>query len=165
MSTTIVKDRRAEIMRAMRALTKNDVYVGVPAENAAREEPGEKQPISNAAIGYINERGLPERNIPPRPHLVPGVRAVEKEIAKRLKTAVQHAFRGDLAQIDKAQNAVGLIAVNSVRKMIVDTLSPPLAPSTLYHRKHRKEAPRDGEQPLLDTGGYLKSITYVIRKR
>jgi hypothetical protein len=41
---------------------------------------------------------------------------------------------------------------------------PPLAASTLYERKRRTEAPRAGEQPLIDSGEVRRSITHVIRR-
>lgn len=66
--TTRVDNAKA-ILDALRSLTKKDVLVGIPSEDSGRDD----VPFGNAGIGYLNEYGSPEQNIPPRPHLVPGV--------------------------------------------------------------------------------------------
>lgn len=153
---------------AVRSLTKTDVMVGIPEsattrDGAANGEMG--QPITNAAIGYINETGSPARNIPARPHLAPGVADAREKIVGQLKSAAKSAIDGDGQGVLKRQNAVGLLAVSSVKAKVKAVLSPALSPVTLYNRKHRKIAPRKGETPLIDTGDYMKHITYVLRER
>ncbi|WP_425530049.1 hypothetical protein, partial [Stenotrophomonas maltophilia] len=65
------------VLSAVADLVKTKLLVGIPAETADRAaEAGEPQPPNNATIGYAMEFGLPERNIPARPHLLPGVQAV-----------------------------------------------------------------------------------------
>lgn len=156
----VVKDNLPNLKKALKALLKDQVMVGVPAENAERD--GDE--INNAVIGYTNETGVPERNLPARPHLVPGVQSVLPQIEERMKKAFIVATTGDVTAVEKAQHAIGLVAQNAVRTQIDATLSPALSPVTLYRRKTRKIAPRTGTKPLLDTGGYRNSITYVIRK-
>ncbi|HAX2567517.1 TPA: hypothetical protein JW640_001108 [Escherichia coli] len=63
--TTRVDNAKA-ILDALRSLTKKDVLVGIPSEDSERDD----VPFGNAGIGYLNEYGSPEQNIPPRPHLV-----------------------------------------------------------------------------------------------
>ena len=123
------------IFRNVRALTKTDVLVGVPAETADRSD---GDGINNAAIGYLNETGMPERNLPARPHLVPGVASVEGAVAERFRKAGEAALAGDEAGVERQQIAAGLIAQNAVRKMIQDRLSPALSPVTLHRRKTRR---------------------------
>ncbi|MCJ2023540.1 hypothetical protein, partial [Methylobacterium sp. J-067] len=55
----------------LRAVEKR-VLIGIPAESMHPGEKGEK-PINNAALGYLFEYGQPEKNLPARPHLFPGV--------------------------------------------------------------------------------------------
>lgn len=69
--TTRVDNAQA-ILDALKSLTKKDVLVGIPAEDSDRDDVS----FGNAGIGYINEYGSPAQNIPPRPHLVPGVKSV-----------------------------------------------------------------------------------------
>jgi hypothetical protein len=161
---TVTVDRVDEITKTIRALTKQRVLVGIPAENAARD-PQDGDEINNAQIGYINEFGVPEKNIPPRPHLVPGVEATLPDVIKRFKKAAVDGLDGNVKAVDTQMNAVGLNAVSSVRQVITDTLSPPLSPKTIYNRQHRNDLPkRTGTQPLIDFGDYIKHINYVIRK-
>ncbi len=70
---TIRADNAQSILDALKSLTKKDVLVGIPAEDSDRDD----VPFGNAGIGYINEYGSPAQNIPPRPHLVPGVKSVK----------------------------------------------------------------------------------------
>lgn len=100
--------------------------------------------------------------IPARPHLVPGVESVTPRAIKMLEGAAQSALSGNINAVDKAFDAVGLMGQNAVRGLIRSTLAPPLAWSTLRSRRARG---RSGFQPLINTGEYLKSITYVIRQR
>lgn len=151
----------ADVLKNARALTRTVVLVGVPAETSARSDGG----FSNASIGYLNETGMPERNLPARRHLVPGVASARGDINERFKKAAQAALEGDRAGMEREQHAAGLIGQNAVRKTIQDRLSPPLSPVTLQRRRTRKKAPRSGDMPLIDKGEYLKSITYVIGHR
>lgn len=166
MTVTITKDLTKNLARWARDMEKKIVLVGVPAENAGREpEPGqERDPINNAEIGYLMEFGSPEQNIPARPHLVPGVAGVETRIASVMKagakTSLVKALGGDTAPLDETLNKVGLIAVSAVKNKITSGPFQPLSPKTIAARKRRGVT---RENPLVDTAGYLNSITYVIR--
>ncbi len=92
-------DKTSQLFAALHQLTKQDVMVGIPAENSERED----IPFSNAAIGYINEFGSPAKNIPARPHLIPGIRSVEPKTTAELKSAAK-AILDD--QPDKAEQAL-----------------------------------------------------------
>lgn len=159
---TILKDNLPALKRAVRELTRRDVYVGVPNENAERQDPTD--PVTNSQLGYIHEFGVPEKNIPPRPFLMPGVRNAKDEIVKHLKEAANRAIDGDMRGVEEEQNKTGLIAQGAVVEKISDGPFEPLKPSTIYRRQHRKP-PRMGTQPLIDTGRLRSSITYVIRER
>lgn len=177
MGVTITKDKVADIIRAVASLASKDVLVGVPDSTAERDE---EQPISNAAIGYIMETGSPANNIPARPHLVPGIQDVQTEVAERLGKGAKAALSGSMSGAEAALNAAGLIGQRGVRAKITDGPFVPLAESTLRARarRGRKGAAKElasraaGNQPdnanakpLIDTGQYRQSITYVIRKK
>lgn len=155
---TIVKDKSFAVAASIKALANQQVLVGVPSSTAGRTD----VPITNAVIGYIMENGSPSQNIPARPFLVPGVRNAMAEVRKRLRAAATTALSGNPGAVDRALHAVGLVAVNAVRKKITDGPFAPLAPSTLAQRQARG---RTGDRPLIDTGQLRQSITYVIRKR
>lgn len=82
---TIQKDNSQAILDALKAIGKKDVLVGIPEEDSERED----VPFGNAGIGYVNEYGSPAQNIPPRPHLIPGVKSVEDQTVPQLKAAAQ----------------------------------------------------------------------------
>lgn len=158
---TVTKDITKKVLGAVLALPSRNVYVGVPAAKGYRRpEPGEVgEPANNAQIGYWMEFGAPEANIPARPHLLPGIRMARDKIIAYFKVAGNAAMDFDAARMDRALNAAGLVSVSAVRKMIRDGNFIPLAPATLAARRRRG---RTGTKPLLDTGNYWQSLTYVV---
>ena len=159
---TMTLDRVPEVLEAMRLLTNERVYVGVPDKEDGRGG----GPIGNAAIGYINENGSPKQNIPARPHLRVGVERVKDQVAEELGAGARALLTGRADAVRTSYTRAGIIAVNSVRAVITAGAGfAPLADTTIKARKTRKRAPRQGEKPLIDTGQYRNSITHVIRKR
>lgn len=163
MAVTIKKDNVGKMLAAVKRLTGKRVLVGVPATAAERRQDRDgKEPVNNAMIGYLNEFGSPAQNIPPRPHLVPGVRDAEKQIAKGFQSAGQAALSGDFDKVDAGLVFAGEAAVASVRKHIADVIPPPLSKRTLDARARKGRA---SETPLIDTGAYNQSIRHVIRDK
>ncbi|EIP4525569.1 TPA: hypothetical protein ACTDM3_004473 [Salmonella enterica subsp. enterica] len=184
--TTRVDNAQA-ILDALKSLTKKDVLVGIPAEDSDRDD----VPFGNAGIGYINEYGSPAQNIPPRPHLLPGVKSVEEQTVPQLKAAAQAALDGNAAGAERALNRAGTLAANGVRRYMTITGFTPLADSTVEARarRGRKGAkaelarrsadgklnainPDSGQlisnenvSPLIDTGQYRRAITHVVRDK
>jgi hypothetical protein len=183
----VTVDRIDAIVRSINSLTKQQVVVGIPEENANRD-PKDGDAINNAALLYIHEFGAPAANIPARPTLGPGIAAYRERAIVRLKAAAQAAMddatRGsagaprDVDQVrpiinrgsgnDKparevtAQlNAIGLEAVVSVKKQFTDGQLAPLKPATIAARKR---AGFDGEKPLIRTADLMRHINYAIRK-
>ncbi|WP_066922893.1 hypothetical protein [Methylobacterium sp. CCH5-D2] len=172
----------AGVLKNVRALTRTDVLVGVPAEKAERpSEPGETgERPNNAALAYIHDTGMPEQNIPARPFMAPGIAEGEGAITKAYALAGQQALIGDEAGMIRAQHMAGLAAQNAIRGKINEGIAPPLSERTLRARaaRGRKGAIKElkarakGEaptltnaKPLIDTGQLRNSITYVIRPR
>ena len=174
--TTI--DRVGLVLGAISALADKQVLVGIPASRGVRRE-GQ---VTNAMIGYVQERGSPARGIPARPFLVPTVKALRSQIAERLGAAGQLALAGNDQGVDRSLHGLGLMAQNAVRNAINAGIPPPLADSTLRGRIRNRtsikgamaelkrraagEAPGiDLAKPLIATSQLLRSITYVIRSR
>lgn len=154
----LVKNNFPKLQMALRALERREVLVGIPAEtNTVRGEE-----MNNATIGYIMENGAPEMNIPARPHLIPGVEAVKDNVVTQFRMIAKRQLKGDKEAAEQGLNRVGLIAQNSVRKMINSGISPALAPSTLAARRRRG---RTGIKPLVDTAQYRNAVTYVLRSK
>ncbi|MBT0720444.1 hypothetical protein HGT70_04005 [Rosenbergiella collisarenosi] len=173
---TIRSDLSGKILQALKEVGKKDVLVGIPEGKSEREDAD----IGNAAIGYINENGSPAQNIPARPHLVPGVRKAQSETLPLLKSAAQSILTGDGSAATRDLNRAGFLAVNAVKAVIDESGFVPLADGTVAARarKGRKGAKAEmksranggdpnnaNAMPLIDTGEYRDSITYVVRDK
>jgi len=177
--TVVDNSRRLEA--ALKALTSQEVLVGVPAEKAERQavpEDGEFGPITNAQLLFIHEKGSPARNIPARPTIDPGVHKAKDPIADQLRAAGVAGLEGNTAGVNAALEKAGIIAQNSVRAQFVDGGLQPLAASTLAKRigtvhgpdgkiiKRGKTRAESGAiNPLILSGQLRKAITYVVRKK
>lgn len=147
-------DGLPDLLRRMAAVAQRDVLVGIPAGEQRDDGP------TNAEIGYQNEFGSPANNIPARPHLIPGVAAVQDKAVARLTQAASAAATGRMSDAERHLHAAGLIAQNSVRRTLTTAAYRPLSERTLAERRARG---RTGTKPLIDTGQYRNSITYVVR--
>lgn len=169
-----------KLHEAIKALASRQLLVGIPQSAATRDD---GEPITNATIGYISEFGSPAANIPARPWLFPGIRMNQEKLVGGMFQTAKLAFSGRASgmQIEKALNVVGIEAVSGIRKRIADGLDPPLANYTLYKRATRgdegsawelswRQAGTDAAngqlaKPLIDTGNFIKSISYVVVNR
>lgn len=179
-------DRVNEVVKAIGALTKMDVLVGIPESSQEREAPVEP---SNAYIGYIHEHGSPKQNIPARQFLIPGVREAAPRYKGRLVKAARFALDGKkeaaIAQVESA----GIIAEMSAKAKIQIGPFEPLQPETIANRhKTRKtqsmrkseikylkklkegSSPEEaqnavGIKPLINTAQLRNSITHVVREK
>lgn len=158
MTLKVTKDKVPEFLKAIKALMKDQVLVGIAAEKAFRTDPDSD--LNNAQIGYINEFGAPEMNIPARPHLVSGVKKAMPDIVKAYKKGAQQVLDGQYDKAKAAHQVVGIKASNSVKAVITAVIPPPLAPRTIAERKKRG---RTGTTPLIDTGQYRRNIDYVVK--
>lgn len=176
----ITIDKVDTVVGAINELSKTRVLVGIPAEKALRDGP-----ISNAAIGYIQEFGAPEVKIPPRPFLKPGVASVnDSSTVPRLRQAAEAAFSGNAPLMTRCFMAAGQKASDAVRAYILHRIPPPLKPGTLLGRLRRKKkyqrvksaekraelreealSGSEGNIPLFDTGQLARRVTYVIRRK
>lgn len=134
---------------------RKSVFVGVPQDENSRS--GQ---IGNASLAYIHEKGSPAANIPARPFMGPGVKAVQSQIEDALSAGAKAAFL-DTSAINKSLNKTGLIAQSSIKKTIVAGSGfAPLKQSTLAARKRRGLT---RTKPLIDTASLLNSISYAVK--
>ena len=153
-------DNTRLLINVLHELSAKQCYVGIPADSEKNSR--DDAEITNSEIGFKNEFGSPQENIPARAHLLPGVSDASDKIADILQKAAARALslRVDSSQaLDNGLNAAGLVAVASVKKKITDVLSPALAELTLSERRRRGH---DGETPLIETGSYIGSINYIV---
>jgi hypothetical protein len=159
----VTRDNTKRLLEQLKGLTREQVLVGIPAGEAPRRSDGTgPSEINNATIGYIMENGSPAANIPERPHLRRGIEDVKAKIVERYEGTARAALNGQSNAVDAGHHAVGLIASSSVKARITEGPFTPLAPATLQKRRSRG---RTGEKPLIDTGQYRQSITYVVREK
>lgn len=156
----VTKDRTGDLVKMINLLSKKDILVGIPSTATERNAKG--TPANNALIGYVMENGSPKKNIPARPHLVPGVREAEPKFLPHLKKAAEAALQGNGAEVDRRLHMAGQVAVNSVKAKINSNIPPVLADATLAARKRRGVT---RENTLVDTGNYRDSTTYVVRQK
>lgn len=173
---TMRVDKAQSILDALKTIGSKDVLVGIPAADSARDD----VPFGNAGIGYVNENSSPAQNIPARPHLQLGVKSVQDKTLPLLKQAALFTLDGNISGADRLLNQAGAIAADGVRRFITASHFTPLASSTLAARarKGRKGAQAElvsraagnapdnaNARPLIDTGQYRRSITYIVRDK
>ena len=181
-AVTVTKtfDNAAAIRRAVQKLTELDVYIGVPEDKSAREAAGDTG-ISNAYLAYIQENGVPEKNIPARAALIPGIQDIQTEAADILKDTAKKALEGNIAAVETGLNKIGILGQNAVRARFLNNDWEPLADTTLDRRKKISETvnakgetvkkfgksrrERGAVNPRIDTNQNRKAYTYVIRKK
>lgn len=168
MKITTTKDRLPQILAAIKEMTKTEVLIGIPDANAPRSDDEDnakkaaKEPLNNAEIGYVHEFGVPEKNIPARPFLVPGVSGVKDRLGTILGNGVRKTLMGNPEAAQVALTKAGLVAETAVKSKIDEGPFVPLAPATLAQRKRRG---RMGEKPLIDTAQMQRAVTHVVRPK
>lgn len=182
----ITRGNLEQVKENLHRLATLEILVGFPEESTERDEnPEEKKPITNAALGYIHDNGMPEQNIPARPFMAPAMEEAEPDIEKGLSGALKAAMRGNDVQVEQAMLAVGLRAKLAIQKKINEGIPPPLSERTLKKRAARGKgsaiakaaqielARRErGEEPtltiakpLIDTAQMRNAVNFVIRSK
>lgn len=156
---TVVVDNSSKLKAALKEFNRYDLLVGYPGE---ANQPRSDTELTNAQIAYINDRGSPAQNIPPRPFLKPGVLSVEKELTASLKKTAVAAIEGRPSEVEQGLGRAGLIGQAGVQRYITTAEFTPLAPMTLRMRQARGFM---GEKPLMVTGQLRAAVTYVVRPR
>jgi len=157
---TVTKDFTKDFNEVIARFKKDAVLVGIPENDQARE--GDEE-INNATILAINHFGSEAAHIPPRPVLTIGIRNAQPAIAEQFKQLAQQALKKGASTITQYYERVGLIASNSVKRVINDQegIAPP-SPATLRARKYLTKSGFKGTKALVVTGQLRNAITYVI---
>lgn len=162
----VTRDFTKQLEETIKKFRKDTVVVGIPATDASREaDPKSKtsSTISNAALLAINHFGSEKMGIPPRPVLSIGIRNAQDAIAEEFKKAAQNVLKKGQAAIDIYYERAGMIAANSVKKVINDEegIQEP-AENTIIDRLARGFK---GTKALLVTGQLRNAITYVRKTK
>ena len=173
-----------KVAEAIRKLAKKRLLVGIPAEadQFVATKIGGKV-FGNVSRGFVFEFGSPATNMPARPHLIPGVQQAMPEIEARLRAAAEAALSGDDSGVDGYLGQAGQAAVNRITDIITAHIAPDIKPESYLQRitgasARGRRARRGGMSmmelarqeagqatPLVDTGSYRNSITWVIRDK
>lgn len=158
MRVTVKNDKTPKVIASLKAMKGAQVLVGIPDLTNGRQGSG----IGNAALAYMNDRGVPSMNIPARPFLVVGVESALPKATKALQVYAAKAFNNPL-EIEKGMAAAGMICRDAVKRRIVsqEGMKAP-AKRTIELRKARGFA---GTKALIVTGSLLNSITYVVERK
>ena len=167
-----VIDRMSQVVEAVAMLSSTRVMVGVPAEEAPRDDADSSTTINNAALAYIHDNGAPEANIPPRPFMGPGIEEAKEAIVSGLAKAGKLAFEGKGEAVDRQFHRVGMIARDSIKRKVTTGPFTALKPRTIEARRRRstgsnyrrKAVKASDTRPLIDTGAMRNAINYVLRK-
>lgn len=153
-------DRSGEIKKAIEALKRKEVLVGIPQAESSREGEG----ITNAELLFIHTNGSPIRNIPPRPVIEPAIEDDKAVISKLMGNATKHALNGEETAAMKELEKAGLEAQSASQDWFDNPKNgwPPNSPSVMAAKI--KKGSTD-PKPLIDTGELRKSITYVVRDK
>jgi hypothetical protein len=132
------------------------VYVGIPADRNLRSD----SEVTNSQLLYIQSKGSPLQNIPPRPVIEPAIESPDNRslIADEMKQAAQSALEGDAEGMHQHLENAGQLGENAAKAFFTDPLNQwaPDAPSTIEEK--------GSSQPLVDTGSMRSSITHVVQE-
>ena len=140
-------------------LDKLRLVVGVTEDKNARTD---STTATNSVIGYSMEFGLPDKNVPARPHLVLGIQDAQPDVIHQLGVgAVAVAFQ-DMSAVRETLDSAGDACVKAIVARIDAGQFEPLAASTV---KARLAKGNESVKPLVDTGQYRSSISYEVREK
>lgn len=136
-----------------------------------------------AYVAAIQNFGVPEKSIPPRPMLKPTVEQNQARWAQLMQNMTREVAHGGMDAFD-ALDTLGRVAAMDLQAMIAQINEPELSPVTVLLRKWRKagrtitgktvgeaaQAIADGvdpgsdNKPLNDTGYLIASVTHGVGK-
>lgn len=151
-----------DLERTLYKLSGSQVVIGIPEGKASRDD---GSGINNATIGHLNEFGSERMHIPPRPHLIPGVKAASPKLTEIMSKFLKKKMQLKDGDYEKCLTACGLVAVASVKNLLQEGLKPKLAPSTIKARARKTKGDHSGDLPLIDTGNYMNHITFTVLKK
>ena len=140
----------AAILRELDKAKSASVHVGIMEGEAER---GDDSEIDNVALGIIHEYG--RGNNPERSFMRSTFDEDRRGLIRLKERLWSQVLRGRLTT-SQALELMGQEHQEAVQAKIVALQYPPLAPSTLRQRKF------GGDNPLVDTSDFYRSITYQL---
>ena len=134
---------------------------------SARYDDEKNTPV--AAIAAQNEYGNPSKNIPARPFIRPAIAHNQNKWSDIGRRGLKAVLAKKSTVLAVLQN-IGQAGVDDVQYQINKVFSPPLAPSTIAARLHRRKftgqlselQSKTISKPLIDTGHMQATVSYEI---
>lgn len=157
---TITNDFTEKFNKAVKQFKKDSVLVGIPATDGPRDD---DSPMNNATLLAMANFGSPANNVPPWPVMQIGIRNAQDKIAEQFKVAARDVLKKGPAALATYYERAGIIASNSIKKVInAQEGVPPSKPETSTLAA-RKRAGFKGTKYWVVTGQMRNAITYVVK--
>lgn len=164
-SMTVTVDKTSDFEKIIRKFKNDAVLVGIPASDSERkpDADGKTPAIGNAALLAIANFGSPMNNIPPWPIMGLGIRKAQEQIAEQFKLGLRNALSQGFSAMTIYYNRAGIIASNSIKKVLNSQEGVPSKRPSDATLAARKDAGFSGKKYWIVTGQMRNAITYVVK--
>lgn len=153
MSTNEIREKNSGAIRELIGRLNKSIVVrvGIQGAEAGKQHEG----VSIADIAVIHEFGL--GNNPVRSWLRAWFDENESQLKEDIRRGYQKVIAGTINE-ETLATALGMKAVAGIQARISAGIAPPLSPDYLK----RKANGKGGSTPLIDTGLFRSSVTFVL---
>ena len=96
-----------EIKKRVEEIANTRILVGIPQDN---KEVNSSKYATNAQKLFINSKGRPARNVPPRPVLEPAIQDKFDKISEKIREGAIKGLEGDMEGFREDYEMAGLMA-------------------------------------------------------
>jgi len=114
-----------------------------------------------AQVAMIQEFGLPEKNIPPRPFMRIAKLDHGNEWDRQMADDMKLVHKGRATQ-EGVLNELGKTIIRDIKQAIMNVVYPPLKEETL---KNRRRKGNYSDKPLIDTKRMFDSLTFKVEEK
>lgn len=158
---TVSKDFTKDFNDIIKRFRHDAVVVGIPQSDTPRKG---DEPINNATLLALANFGSPVNNIPPWPIMQTGIENAKDEIADSFRSACISALKSGFPAVTNHYERAGLIASNSIKKVINEQENVPDDKPEATTLAARKSRGFKGQKYWLVTGQMRNAITYVLAR-
>jgi len=155
----VTSDFTKDFEKLMKSFKNDEVLVGIPESDSPRQ--GDE--INNATLLAIMNFGSEDNNIPAWPVMAIGIRDAQEQIAEEFKKAVTGSLKAGLSAVTKYYERAGIIASNSIKKVINAQEGVPSGRPLKETLIARKRDGHKGNKYWIVTGQLRNAITYVVK--
>ena len=130
------------------------IAVGFPSSKTKSIEYPDGESV--VVVAARNNFGVPEENIPRRPFMELSSKPAQKVASKLTKKLFPQLTKGTMS-IETIADLIGIAVAPIFKRTAVELRTPPNSPRTIAKKK--------SDNPLVDTGLLVQSITYEVVKK